>query len=590
MLGTAALRQMPGVNLDDRLRLVPGFTLLRRSSSLTANPTTQGISLRGIGSSGASRTLVLADGVPLNDPFGGWIYWTRTAPETIERVEIARGASTSVFGDRAMGGAIHLISSAPSAERLTLLAEGGNRGTFQPFASYSNLFGQRWGVTAAARALTTTGFEIVPESIRGAADTKANSRFFAPQIKLDWLGARDRLSLKSDLLTEERANGTSLTRNSTSLGSVAGNYSRSAGTTTVSLLAFHQRQQFHASFSALSADRNTERLTFRQSVPSEATGGAATIAWRKGVHVTAGTDFLRTAGTSFDYLVPTGQRRGGGTIWQRGLFIQADGAWREFRFYGGSRLQWTGLANDARFYSPSGGVTWSRNWFRGRASAYRAFRAPTLNELFREFRVGNTVTLANRFLRPERLTGVETGFDINGERTRFAVTLYRNELTGLIGNATLRVQPALITRERQNLAAALSRGVEIDIRHRWRNWIGETSYLFADSRLSTGERIPQVARHQGSLQLTWRQGPAQITGGLRSTSLQFEDDRNSQLLPGYAIFHVSAVQQLAAGFSAQLAIENAFDRTYLAGFTPQPQLAAPRLWRVGLRWQGRPRP
>src|SRR6478609_6494434 len=83
VFGSQRLLQIPGVNLDDRLRMIPGFTLLRRTSSIAANPTTQGVSLRGIGSSGASRSLVLWDGIPVNDPFGGWVYWTRLSPEEI---------------------------------------------------------------------------------------------------------------------------------------------------------------------------------------------------------------------------------------------------------------------------------------------------------------------------------------------------------------------------------------------------------------------------------------------------------------------------------------------------------------------------
>ncbi len=63
--------------VDDFLRQLPGFSLFRRSSSLVAHPTTQGVSRRGIGPSGVSRTLVLLDGVPLNDPFGGWVYWSK---------------------------------------------------------------------------------------------------------------------------------------------------------------------------------------------------------------------------------------------------------------------------------------------------------------------------------------------------------------------------------------------------------------------------------------------------------------------------------------------------------------------------------
>src|SRR5690348_10897888 len=113
LVDTEDIEATPGVNLDDRLRSVPGFTLFRRASSLVSNPTTQGISLRGIGSSGASRTLVLWDGIPMNDPFGGWLYWDRFAPSQLDAVEISRGASTSIFGDLAMGGAIALFSQPP---------------------------------------------------------------------------------------------------------------------------------------------------------------------------------------------------------------------------------------------------------------------------------------------------------------------------------------------------------------------------------------------------------------------------------------------------------------------------------------------
>ncbi|MCC6861836.1 MAG: Plug domain-containing protein, partial [Bryobacterales bacterium] len=155
-LGKEDIGATPGVNLDDRLRGVPGFSLFRRSSSLVAHPTTQGVSLRGTGSSGASRTLVLSDGIPMNDPFGGWVYWSRFAPEELERVEISRGASTSVFGDRALGGVIALFSRHPEAARVTGRYEGGSRSSHDVSASYMNLW-RSLALTARGRGYTTDG-------------------------------------------------------------------------------------------------------------------------------------------------------------------------------------------------------------------------------------------------------------------------------------------------------------------------------------------------------------------------------------------------------------------------------------------------
>ncbi|MEJ7605445.1 MAG: TonB-dependent receptor [Bryobacteraceae bacterium] len=224
-LDKQAVRQQPGVNLDDRLRAIPGFTLFRRSSSLVANPTTQGVSLRGLGSSGASRTLVLWDGVPVNDPFGGWVYWTRIAPEEVERVEVSRGASTSVFGDRAVSGAIALFSRPAERHRVTGSYEGGNKNTHQVTGGASNHWG-KYAASANVRAFTTDGYYIVRQDRRGLADTPANVRFIGGTARLDYLGGSDRLFLKLDILAEERANGTLLTNNSTGLGTVAAHYSK----------------------------------------------------------------------------------------------------------------------------------------------------------------------------------------------------------------------------------------------------------------------------------------------------------------------------------------------------------------------------
>ncbi|MBC8166399.1 MAG: TonB-dependent receptor [Bryobacteraceae bacterium] len=571
----------PGVNLDDRLRAVPGFTLFRRSSSLVANPTTQGVSLRGLGSSGASRTLVLWDGVPLNDPFGGWIYWTRVSPRELDRIEVSRGASTSVFGDRAMSGAIALFSR-PVARYAWGSYEGGNRNTHSVSGGGSYLW-PHFGVSSNVRAFTTDGYYTIRRDRRGSADTPANVKFVAGNTRLDWLTQADRLFVRLDVLAEERDNGTVLTHNSTSLGTIAANYSHAWSDDTFSLLVYHTREQYHASFSSVTTNRNSETLQYLQTVPSEAVGAAALWSHRgKSWNLIGGGDAQRVEGVSTDRLFPSGLRIGGGSQLQHGTFLQGDLTLGALKLFLGERYQFAGADN--RFFSPSGGFVLGRRSWRARGSAFRGFRAPTLNELYRPFRAGNAETLPNAGLRPETLFGAEAGLDYIGENGRVAVSFYLNDLTDVVTNVTLRSTPALISRQRQNAASALTRGVDISARRNWRKWTGEASYLFADSRFGSGERIPQVPRHSGSAQLTWSNGSTFASAGIRAFSLQLEDDRNQFVLPGYSSLQLSVSQRLKHGLSASAEFENLLDREYLVGFSPVPLIGAPRLWRGGLRW------
>lgn len=578
------LSALPGVNLDDRLRIVPGFTLFRRTSSLAANPTTQGVSLRGLGSTGASRTLLLWDGVPANSPFGGWVYWTRLDPELMERVEVMRGAPLSLFGDKAMGGTIALFSREPRARAAWLGYEGGNAGTHQLSGGVESTPWRHWGLGGSARALHTNGFYIVPEEARGAVDEPAGVRFAAGAIRAAYNNGSRRLFLRADLLAEERANATTLTRNSTGAGTLAANWWRQVGRGAMNVLAYHAREEYRATFSSIGAGRLTERLTARQSVPSDATGAAA-LWQRAGVRwsVTGGGDAVRAWGESRDTLFPSGVRVGGGAQTQHGLFAQGSASAGPVRLFGGLRRHDPGRG--AAFWMPSGGAAAGGEKWRMRLSAYRALRAPTLNELYREFRAGNAVTLANPALQPESLRGVEAGWDYTQGPWRLSVTAFHNRMRDLIANVTRSVSPQLITRQRDNAGSARVRGVEALARWRRGAVFAETAWLLADARFAAGERIPQTPRHQGSFLAGWQGSRASLTAGLRASSAQFEDDRNLFLLPGYAVWQAASRIRLTETLEAHAAVENIANRRVIAGFSPAPLLASPRLWRLGLRWR-----
>jgi outer membrane receptor protein involved in Fe transport len=321
-------------------------------------------------------------------------------------------------------------------------------------------------------------------------------------------------------------------------------------------------------------------------VPAEAVG--ANFLWKRRAgrwQSLLGADLQRVEGFSNETLFPAGSRVGGGDLLQHGFFAQTDVQAGSTRLFLGARQHFTG--QDRRFFSPSAGVVAGTGRLRARGSVYRSFRAPTLNELYREFRVGNVVTQANDALRPERLTGAEAGVDLVHERTRGGITFYHQSLRDLITNVTLSSTPTLIVRQRQNQARALARGIEFNARRRWRNWDGEAAYLFVDPRFSTGERIPQVSRHQGSAQLTYFNGGTMASVGLRSYAFQFEDELNRFILPGFSSVQTIVRQRLTANLSATLTFENLLDREYFVGLTPTPVTGPPRLWRAGVRWEGR---
>jgi outer membrane receptor protein involved in Fe transport len=227
-------------------------------------------------------------------------------------------------------------------------------------------------------------------------------------------------------------------------------------------------------------------------------------------------------------------------------------------------------------------------------SAYKAFRAPTLNELYRAFRVGDVLTTANDALRAERLTGGETGALLNARGGRLTArgTLFWMEVDQTIANVTLSATPALITRQRQNLGRTRSRGVEAEVTARaGERWSLTGGWLFADTEVVSaarqsdleGLRLPQVPRHQATLQARF-DDPRFATLALQArwTGAQFDDDQNRFRLGSATTVDALISRGLGHGLAVFIAGENLLDETVETGRTPLRTLGPPRTVRVGM--------
>ncbi len=624
------LRAAAALTLDDALRQVPGFSLFRRSGSRTANPTAQGVSLRGVGPSGASRAAVLSDGIPLNDPFGGWVYWGRTPRLAIDRVEVVRGGASSLYGTDALGGVINLIPR-ETAEN-TLFADVSYGG--QDSATGSVFAGRQFGPLSAqiaAELFHSGGYVMVDELERGRVDTNAGVAYKTLDLRIAETARADRRAfIRGSLFSESRENGTPLQKNDTSLRHLSLGLEREfsrAG--RLGLRSYLGSQTYNQTFSAVAALRNTESLTRRQRTPARQFG--ASLQWSGRVlrnhTLVAGAELKDVRGHSDEVVVS-----GGRDI----TALTAGGRERSYALFGqdtlviggrailtlGARVdRWcnldgrsvtTPLATNqsvARAFAPRSETAWSPRLgllFRAdsrltlTASTYKAFRAPTLNELYRSFRVGSVVTLANDGLVAERLTGGEVGARISGMKGRLLVSssVFWSELEGPVANVTQQATPDLITRERRNLGRTRSRGVEVEAELRATKAVSmNIGYLFVDStvlsfsanRALEGLRLPQVARHQATFQARYSTKPLTVSVQGRVSDGQFDDDQNQLGLGGYLVLDFFVARRVSRSVELFAAAENVFDRRYEVGRTGVTTLGAPRLVRAGLRLNLEPR-
>jgi len=629
VLSAANLESTAALTVDDALRQVPGFSLFRRAGSRTANPTAQGVSLRGVGASGASRAVVLADGVPLNDPFGGWVYWGRVPRESVSRVEVLRGGASSLYGSAALGGVVQLLTRPTGdddPDALSLELSYGNQQTPDGSLFASTRRG-KWGASLAAESFRTDGYILVDERERGRADTPAGSRRGATVLTLErFINQGQRLFVRGSLFGESRANGTPLQTNRTHVRQlIAGGDWQTPRAGAFTLRAYGGTQVFDQNFSAVAANRNTETLTRVQRVPAQFIG--FTAQWSRAVGarnaLVAGLDAREVRGAS-DEIVYVGGRAAsligaGGRERSIGVFAQdtvrltpqlfvTAGArfdrWRNYDARQATRalaLGSTATTLDFRdrtetAFSPQLSVLYkpaeSVSLF---ASANRAFRAPTLNELYRSFRVGDALTLANENLRAERLTGGEAGAGFAAFERRLDVrtTFFWSEITRPVANVTLLTTPALITRQRQNLGRTRARGLELEAEARLTsNFTLSGGYSLTDATVLRfpanasleGLLIPQVPRHYVSFQARYA-NPSLLTVGVqgRATSSQFDDDQNRFRLGRYFTLDALASRRVTRRVDLFVAAENLFNQRYDIGRTPVRTLGPPLLARVGFR-------
>lgn len=646
VLGQDALRRSAAVVADDLLRQVPTFSLFRRTSSLASHPTAQGVSLRGIGPSGVSRTLVLLDGIPFNDPFGGWVYWTRIPLASVDRIEMVDSSSSSLYGNYAMGGVINVMTAAPARRTFDARVQYGSRKSPKLEVAASDVWG-KLAVSADASGFDTDGYPIVAKSERGAVDNNAAVSFKAANLRLQYqFTDRVHAFLRGGYFRENRDNGKISTidrreeANDTTWKTVNGGVRvRLPDESDLQLSVFADDTRFHSNFLAVPAatpSRSVGRMTLQQTVPTTGAGGMAQ--WSRALgsrqFLTAGADGRRVDGDSREQGLDaqtgtrvTLNRISGGTQRSLGLFLQdlltpsskltltLSARLDHWNSYDGHNLETnvpSGVptanhtpalpARRDTVGSPRAAALYHlTEWLSVWGDFGYGFRAPTLNELYRQFRVGAVLTLANNQLGPERLMGGDAGVRLSiGPNVTWRTTVFDNRVQDPVSNVTISAAGASVTQQRQNLGRTRIWGVQTDAEIRAGEfWSVSAGYLYDQARVRAfasnpelvGKYLAQVPRHRGTVQAGYshpRHGS--VTVAIVASGAQFDDDLNVRIvpgrtkagLPGYAVVELTASKSVGRNLDIFFGAQNLFNREYFVGTLPTTT-GTPRLISGGLR-------
>lgn len=611
--------------LEDILRDVAGFQNFRRTDARSANPTSQGATLRALGGNASSRALLILDGVPQSDPFGGWVFWPAYDPRRLAEVRVVRGGGSGAYGPGALAGTIELVSAGPGeldgpAGELAY----GSRESIDAFAGAGLKLEQGYVSLSGAYA-RGDGFIPVIESQRGPVD-RASPYEQASLAARGMAPVNDDVELQASALwfTDRRERGTAFTKIETE-GVDASMRLVGRGRWRWSALAYLQVRDFYNSFASVNAARTTvSRSSEQYDVPSLGVGGRFEIRPPLGrnTELRVGADWRRVEGKTkelFSFLDNVGRNRrvAGGENQTMGAFVE--GAWKSggllltaagrldrwwvtdgflhesvvatgavlnsFRYTDRAGWRPTGRAGIA--FSPSGALTL-------RSAAYLGWRLPTLNELYRPFRVGADVTNANAALQPERLKGIEAGLEFRPLPTlRFTATVFANRLDDAIANVTIVAGPPRISR-RNNVDAVRARGLELDADLALGALRLSASYAHVDAKVRASgvaaalndKRPAQTPRDSFSATASWQASSgARASLTARYVGAQFEDDLENQQLEDALTFDATLAVSVAKRISIEARAENLTNKQVMAGISGIGivERATPRTLWVGLR-------
>jgi outer membrane cobalamin receptor len=604
------VKDAPAIGTDDILRTVPGINM-PFLNSFTQHPTGNLPGMRGLGE---LRTLVLVDGIPLNDPFFGTTQWNMVPKETIERVEVVRGGASSLWGSYAMGGVINIITRNAEPRMLSQTLMGGSNGTVRTNTYGSTRINERFGISANINYQQTDGYIPQQADLRGAIDQPAGGGNANVQFKTDYTSPEFRWYARANYYNSNQNIGRALADNhQKTVNFQTGATWKLSEQETLEANAFYLNQNFTTNNPDLvtPGNRNADFLSNLHQIPATTIGGytqySRTIneTFRsvlfgvdlRQIQAVDRAQLFSAPGASPTTLNGFGSQLFVGAFGQASIFpipkLEVLGSLRldYYRNYeskqesapGGT----TNFANEDRLQlNPKLAVRYQiMEPLAIRASVYRGFRAPTLDALHYNFVATGFALRSNAQLAPETMVGGDAGLDLNFSRFKGQVNFFWNEVDHAITPIPTSFFP-VFTLTYFNVGKIRSRGVEVfgevELTQYWSAIFG---YTYTDSTITSNPIDPSlVGNHNANVPLHFQTATLRyrkpegidFAFRLRANERIFATTDNAVRLSDQFILDFNVAYPIYKNVTAFVIGENILNDSYLVSI-------------VGANWMGAPR-
>jgi outer membrane cobalamin receptor len=558
VLDRAWLLRRDPIDLADAMVSVAGLRVIDMGDGQS-----RGASLRGLPT---DRVAVLVDGRPLNTAQGGGVDLGPLDPESLDRIEIVRGAVGALYGPDALGGAVHLVRREDRAPQTALRLAAGTdgRGLLRATSGWQD---GRWTVDGMLRAETASprlGDRSADASGAGFRARAAYHPLWAASLEASAEHRRDRRDVPGSVAFPSPGAGRNDDFTELALGARGVSAGRVPGSLDVDLSAFTFTRRFEDHANTLGAiDDRHENRQLRLAASWRDTLGRGDLTARiegtaDRLQSTTDGDVSR-ARTGATVLVQQSRGRWGGS-----LALRAD-AIEGFAPLGTVR------ASIARTVFGEAG---SSRWVALRAGAGTSFRPPTFDDLFWPARAS---AAGNRRLRPETARDLDFAVEARRGASRAQIALFTSNVSDLI-----QWTPGAdgVWRPRNVLEARL-RGVEADASVGLRE-IGvperiagvpmpatlDAALNWLDAEDRTGDPVTGgmqlVGRPHafGFGELGWKMGRWTFAVGARGTARVPLTAANTKWSDGYAVWHTRLRWQVGPSLRLDLEGRNVFDTRY----------------------------